>query len=375
MIEKELREIKKRFRADKNNILSVRGCLVNSNKEIVSSFNQPIATCTNEETEKFLSILKKVLSGSLGTNLLNLEFSNYEVMGGEKHSLLMTMKNSCLKDENALNSFYEKVIQNIDIEGNFAILLATDKYDIFNYSSEGQKEEDSSEVFTYFICGICPVKPLNSGLCFKEIDNSFRSIDAHLMLGNPEVGFMFPAFDNRTSNIYNTLFYTKDITNIHPEFIETVFGSEIPMAPAEQKENFKDCIKETLENDCDYETLSSVHQQISEIVKEHKESKTDEPLTLSKKALKNILEFCGVENEKTEKFEENFDKQFGKNAEISPNSIVNIKKFELKTPDVSINVNPDRKELISTQIINGVRYIMIKANEGVEVNGIDININ
>ncbi len=373
MIDKELREIRRRFRPDKNSILSIRGCLVNADKEIVTKFNQPMATCSNEEGEKILSTMKKSLSGSLGTNLLDLEFGREQIMEGDEHKLLMALRDSRLQDEDAENAFYQRVIESADFEDSFVILLACDNYDVFTFSKDGEKE-DSTSMFTYIICSICPVKPLNAGLYFREADSSFRAIDAHTMLSAPEMGFMFPAFDDRAANIYNALYYTKDISNIHPAFIQRIFNTQLPMSAAEQKDNFDSCLTDTLEDECDFEVVRSVHDQISEMVKEHKDTKKEEPLKLTKSEFKNVLEYCGVDGERVEKFGEKFDEQFGKNAEIAPKSIVNVKKFEVNTPDITIKVNPDRTDLVSTQVINGVKYILIRANDGVEVNGVNIDI-
>lgn len=373
MTDKELREIRRRFRPDKSSILSVKGCIVNTESTIVSRFNQPMAVCSAEESEKLLSIMKKSISGGLGTNLLDLEFSARQAMESDNHRLLMALRDSALKDEQALEAFYQRVIASVKFEGNFAILLAHDNYDVFSYTADGEKA-DSSTVFSYIVCCVCPVKPLNTGLYFREFDSTFRSIDEHAILLAPELGFMFPAFDNRAANIYNTLYYTKDISDIHPAFIENIFGVELPMSAAEQKDNFDVCLKETLNEDCDLEVMRSVHDQISEMVKEHKDTKQEEPLYLTKTHLKTVLEYCGVAEEKLDSFSERFDEQFGANAHVAPKSIVDPKKFELVTPDVSIKVNPERTDLVSTQIINGVRYIMIRANEGVEVNGVNIDI-
>ena len=373
MTDKELREIKRRFRPDKNNILNLKGCLVNSEKTIVSHINQPMASCSVEDSEKILGIMKKAISGSLGTNLLDLEFPAEAPSVSEKHKVLMELKNTYLKNENALNCFYRQVIESVHFEGSFAILLASDNYDVFSYSEDGEKA-DSSEIFSYIICAVCPVKPLNAGLCYRDYDTSFRSLDEQTLLCPPEIGFMFPAFDNRSTNIYNTLYYTKNVADVHPEFIDNIFGLPLPMSATEQKDSFDACLKETLAEECDFEVVRSVHDQISEMVQEHKDQKQEEPLKLSKKELKNVLEYCGIEEEKVEEFGEKFDEQFGKNAEISPKSIVDVKKFEVVTPDVSIKVNPERTDLVSTQVINGVRYIMIRANEGVEVNGVNISI-
>lgn len=374
MTEKELREIKRRFRQDKNNILSIKGCLVNSQKVIVTHIDQPMASCSVDETDKILSIMKKTLSGSLGTNLLDLEFTAKQVMDEPYNKLLRDLRDSRLKNENALEALYQKIIDSVHFEDSFAILLAFDSYDVFEYSKDGVKEEDSSTQFNYFVCCVCPVKPLNSGLYFREHDSSFRSIEAHAILGAPEIGFMFPAFDNRAANIYNSLYYTKDISDIHNEFIQNIFNVELPMAPAEQSGRLRSCIKGTLAEDCDFETVRSVHNQISEMIAEHKEAKIDEPLRLTKTKLKTVLQYCGVDEDRVEEFDKNFNSNFGENAELAPKAVVNTNKFELNTPNVTIKVDPEHTDLVSTQIINGVKYILIRANDGVEVNGMNIEI-
>ena len=374
MTEKELREIKRRFRQDKTNILSIKGCLVNSQKTIVTRIDQPMSTCSVDETDKLLSIMKKTLSGSLGTNLLDLEFTAQQVMDGAENKLLRDLRDSRLKDDNALEALYQKIIDSVHFEDSFAILLAFDTYDVFQYSKDGTKEEDSSTQFNYFVCCVCPVKPLNSGLYFREHDSSFRSIDAHAILGAPELGFMFPSFDGRAANIYNSLFYTKDISDIHTDFIDNIFNVQLPMAPAEQKGRFKTCLAETLVEECDFETVKSVHNQITEMVQEHKEAKVEEPLRLTKTKLKSVLQYCGVAEEKVEDFGNKFDSHFGDDAELAPKSVVALNKFELATPNVTIKVDPEHTDLVSTQIINGVKYILIRANDGVEVNGMNIEI-
>ena len=50
------------------------------------------------------------------------------------------------------------------------------------------------------------------------------------------------------------------------------------------------------------------------------------------------------------------------------------KQLEVKTPDVTIKVNPERSDLVETRVIDGARYILIRAEEGVEVNGVQIHI-
>ena len=70
-----------------------------------------------------------------------------------------------------------------------------------------------------------------------------------------------------------------------------------------------------------------------------------------------------------------YDEAFGFEAELHPKNIIDNKHFEIKTPDVSIKVAPERADLIETRVIGGVKYIMICADEDVEVNGVSIHIN
>lgn len=374
MTEKELREIKRRFRPEKNNIPKIVGCFVNSNKEIIARISQFIGTSDSVVSEKLLGIMKKTLSGTLGTNLCDINFTTKQVSESEEHKLLMTLRASELKDTDALESFYKKVIESVKFDGNYVILLANDIYDVFEKKNDGE-ETESSERFSYIICAVCPIKNAPEALTFKEADSLFHTVSASALLCSPEFGFMFPAFDDRKTNIYSALFYTRSLSESHSEFTENVFGKEAPMPPAVQKATFNECLAETLAEECSFEVIRSVHTQISEMVESHKEAKIPEPLVITKATVKTVLENCGIAEEKVEKIGEALDESFGTNAELSPKNIVNVKKFELETPDVTIKVNPERSELVSTQIINGVEYILIRATEGVLVNGINIKKN
>ena len=374
MTDKELREIKRRFRPNKNTIFSIKGCLVNEKGEIVKLFEQPMSSCTEAESEQLLAIMKKTLSGGMGTNLINLEYTPQQVMESEEHKLLMELKNTKLNEEQPVITLFEKIAESAHLEGNYIILIASDNYDVYTKAKDGEVSEDSSEVFSYFVCCVCPVKPLKAGLCYRHSDSAIKAIGEHTMIGKPEIGFMFPCFDDRATNIYNALYYTKDIANVHPSFIKTIFNVDLPMSAPEKKDNFDSCLRESLEGECDFQVVRSVHDQISEMIQEHKETRQEEPLTLSKSNLKTVLEYCGVEEEKVEKFGEKFEEQFGRNAELEPKTIVDTKKFEVSMADVSIKVNPERTDLVSTQIIGGVKYIMICVNDAVEVNGVKIDI-
>lgn len=375
MNDKELREVRKRFRPDQNNISHIRGCFVNEKKEIVTEFNESLALCPQEETESLLAIMKKTLSGSLGTNLIDLKLRTEQVRESDEHALLMALKRSELSDDDAVHELFFRIKENVTLGGNYVILLAFDKYDYFEYGKDGEKNEDSFGVYNFFVCSICPIKHMKSAVSFHAYDNTFHTLSSDSLIGAPELGFIFPAFEDRQENIYGSLYYTHDITKNHTDFVKRIFDLELPMPAAVQKETFDECLSETMSGGCDFELLCSVQEQISEMLEEHKEEKSAEPLRVSKNEIKNTLKYCGIEEEKLEEFDKLYDEQFGEKTEVAPQNIVDVKKLEVKMPDVTIKVNPKRRDLVSTQIINGAKYILIKADENVSVNGIDIKIN
>ncbi len=374
MNEKEISEIRRRFRPEKSNIARVRGCYVNDQREIVSEFSQPLALMPQEESEELLTILKKTLSGTIGKNLIDIEFATQQVLEGEEHKLLMALKDSALEDDDAVREFYTRVIQTLNTEGQYLILLASDKYDVPFYAKDGAKQDDSSEVYSYFLCSICPIKITKPALGYYASENIFRNITADRVVSAPELGFLFPAFDDRSANIYSAVYYSRNIAENHQEFVDTVFKSEIPMPAAEQKEIFQSILGDTVAEDCSFDVVQAVHGQLSEMIEEHKANKEEEPLVISKGTVKGILQSCGVSESRVAAFEEKYDTEFGADTQISPRNIIDTKQMEVVTPNVTIRVNPERGDLVETRTIDGIKYILIRADEGVEVNGVNIHI-
>lgn len=374
MNEKEIAEIRRRFRPEKSNITHVRGCYVNENREIISQFSQSLAIAEQEESEQILGCLKRALSGTLGKNLIDVTFSTQQVVDSEEHRLLMALRNSSLNDEEALETFYQKVIQSLTMEGNYMILLAFDTYDVPYRSQDGEiQEEASNQVYSYIVCSICPVKMTKPALSYFVQDNLLHNRRVDWLLAPPEVGFLFPAFDDRATNLYNALYYSRNIAENHKELADALFRCELPMPAAEQRETFETVLGDTLDEDCSYDVVQSVQERLQEMIQEHKERRETEPLTLSKKTVKTVLGGCGVPEPRLEAFEEKYDEAFGADTEISPRNLVD-NKLQVRTPDVTIQVNPERSDLIQTRVINGSKYILIRAEGGVEVNGVDIHI-
>ena len=375
MNEKEVGEIRRRMRRDRSNMPAVYGCYVNTQKEIISEFSQSLGIMPENEAEKYFALLKRTLSGTIGKNLIDITFKTSQVADSPEHKMLMELRKTALKDEELRGRFYQKVMETVSLEENYLILLGCDSYDVpFKSKDDTLQKDASEEVYTYIVCAVCPVKQTKAMLHYVSEEKLFHDGAMMQMVSAPAIGFLFPAFDNRATNIYNALYYTKDVKQSQEAFAQAVFNTPIPKPAAEQKRSFEALLSTALESECSLDVVQTVHDEICQRIEMHKESKLPDPLMITKEDVKTVLTECGVSQERVAKFSIDYDEAFGFEADLHPKNIIDNKRFEVRTPDVSIKVDPTRSDLIETRIIGGVKYIMICADEDIEVNGVSIHI-
>ena len=287
----------------------------------------------------------------------------------------MDLRSCRCKDDALRKALYQKIIDSVSMETNYLILLGSETYDVpFKSKDDAFQKDNSDESYTFFLCAVCPVKETKPNLHYVAEEKLFHDGAMAQMVSAPVLGFLFPAFDNRSTNIYNALMYSKDIKEGHEGFIEALFNTDAPKPAAEQKKSFEALLSTALEDECSLDLVQTVHDEIRQRLEMHKEAKVADPLMITKEDVKGVLAQCGVAEDKMAKFSVEYDEVFGFEADLHPKNIVDSKKFEIKTPDVSIKVAPDRADLIETRVIGGVKYILICADEDVEVNGVNIHI-
>ena len=375
MNDKEIGEIRRHLRRDRSNITAMYGCYVNDNKEIITEFRQSTGIMPENESDKYFALLRRTLSGSIGKNLIDITFKTSQVADSPEHKLLMGLRESKCNDEQMREEFFKKIIDTVVIEGSYLILLACERYDVpFKSKDDALQSDKSEEVYTYILCTICPVKQTKANLHYVPEEKLFHDGAMNQMVSAPMLGFLFPAFDDRATNIYNALYYTKDVKSSQEELISALFNTPVPKPAFEQKKSFEALLTTSLGEECSLDVVQTVHDQLCQRIELHKESKVPEPLMISKEDVKEVLTSCGVSEEHMAKFSVDYDEVFGFEADLHPKNIIDNKHFELKTPDVVIKCDPTRSDLIETRVIGGVKYIMICADEAVEVNGVNITI-
>lgn len=379
MNKKEIMEIKKRLTKDGCTFTRMCGCYVDGEHNRVTRLGKTFLNLDEEEFFKYLELAKKVLSGTPGNNLLELEFPLAEEGQGGRQQFLLGLRESKLKDEGLLERFYDLVIENYRYAGNYLILVFHDAYDIPIKTKDHRSLDESEEIYEYLLCAICPVTLSKPGLGYLEQSNEIGLRLRDWVVGAPDTGFVFPAFTERSTDIHSTLFYTKNVKEPPEEFIEGVLGCSKKMTAAEQKEVFRSILEDTLGEECNYETVKEIHDKIQEKITDNvapsEKSKETEPMELSKSSMREILNASGVSEEKITQAEQEYEEKVG-NAQIYAQNVIGQRRFEVKTYDVVLHVKPEKASQIKSQIIDGQKCLVIPmdANENVNVNGIHTTV-
>lgn len=376
MNKKDIAQIRRRLNPESQNPVVICGCYVNGQKNVVSAFRRSLISLPQSESEKYMQIFRRSLSGDVGRNLVPLNFPTDEVMDGATHARLIRLNQTALDDDEALNAFFDAIIAGTRIEGNFLILVLHDTYDVpFKTSMDDEAAGAESEtVFSYVLCAVCPVKQTKPCLSYSASENDFHALDPDWVVASPDMGFLFPAFEDGGPNIHSALFYTRDLAESHDDFVAAALNAGAFAPAAEQKETFKTVLREALEDECSFEVVEAVNEHIVSRLEEQKQDKEAEPARIGKREVEKVLTDLGVSPERTQSFSERFDEEFGLGNDLPAAGIADDKQMELRTGEVTIRVNPGCAGLVETRTIDGVKYILIRADEGVCVNGVNVDI-
>lgn len=406
MKHKEILEIKKRYKKDQCTFSRVTGCYVNGEKQIVTTYRETFLNLEESELHKYLDIAKKVLSGALGNNLLDLEFHRGEGYHNEKQTFLMQLKSSELKDDALLEEFYQSVIAHYGYTGNFLILLYHDAYDVMKRTSDNLKLDESEETYAYVLCAICLVTLSEPGLHYKDEEKKMRVRDRDWMVEAPAQGFLFPAFTDRSSNVHEVLYYTKNPKDPQPEIMEEVLGCNSKQTTALQREMLHSVIQEVVGSEEEAENLLlEVQDSLQGFLEEYEAthgSAEEEPLVLTHDHFQDLLSDAGASEETVEKLREIYGEYFGEELPFAQRMLDQklVKKHEERKKEqdlrhqvetlrmqleettaskedleaefaVNLQVKPEKVAQIKAQIIDGQRCIVIPLmeDEQAAVNG------
>lgn len=428
MNKKEVLELKRRFKKEAATFTRVCGCYVDGNHNKVCKFGNTFLNLEEDEFYKYLEIANKALSGTIGNNLLELKFPiEEEEVGGRQH-ILMALRASKLEDENLLDTFYDLVIDTYDHAGNYLIVLFHDAYDVMSRTSDNNNLDESEEVYEYLICAICPVDLSKQGLGFLEEEHRIGPRVRDWVVGAVDTAFLFPAFNDRSTDIHSTLFYTKNTKEPHSEFMANGLGCGIERTATEQKMAFHSIVRNVLgaEDEHTDDVLLDLQQNLSDMIDEYAETHDDDEdvFLLDKEVVTKLLADSDISEEKAAKIEKSVDEAFGEKPPAAENVIdskalvqneLRVEKMaledqvgtltvqlnekdealaertsqliekqeeidnyiaETKTYDVVLRVKPEKASQIKSQVINGQKCLVIPMGEDehATINGVNTTV-
>ncbi|MCI5918487.1 MAG: DUF4317 domain-containing protein [Roseburia sp.] len=422
MNKKEVLELKRRFKKDECTFTRMCGCYVDADHNKIVNIGETFLNLEEEESNKYLEIAKKVLSGTLGNNLLELEFPLAEEAAGGRQQFLMGLRDSKLKNEELMDAFYDLVIDSYDFVGNYLILIFHDAYDVMTRTSDNNNLDESEEVYEYLLCAICPVALSKPGLGYREDENRIGSRIRDWVVGMPDTGFLFPAFNDRSTDIHSTLFYTKDTKNPHSEFMEAGLGCGTKRTATEKKMTFQAIVEQAVGGDEEENAnvFYQLQEGLSEIVEAHDamdDNEEKEPLILTTSDVSSILSNSNIDEDQAKFIEKSYEEEFREQPPVA-DDLLDAKALEagasrkekqdlmtqvqvlteqledykaitkdvdsseevsgddVKTYDVILRVKPEKVNQIKSETINGQRCLVIpmEENEHAAVNGVNTTV-
>ena len=371
MNKKEISEIKKQFTPANCAITRICGCYVDGEKNKKTKLKEAFLSLSEEEAFKYFEIFRKTLSGTIGKNLINMEFPLEQEKEGGAQEFLLRLRESKLQDDALVDEFYDRVIDSYDYGENYYIILIHAVYDIpASLPTDWRCSTLPTRFYDHILCSICPVKLSKAGLCYNAETNNIEDRIRDWIVEMPDLGFLFPVFNDRSADIHGILYYSKNAEQLRSTFVDQLFGCEVPLSAGGQRDTFNTLVEETLGEDCAYDTVMNIHEKLNEWVESQKDS--PDPAILTKPEVKRLFEECGVEEEKLEDFDARYEATAGEDASLMAANITNTRRMEIKTPDVVIHVDPDRAELVETRVIDGRRCLVIPMEDNVEINGIRV---
>ncbi len=372
MTPKDIRELRRVLQPEKNCITKIYGCYVNPDREIITRFEENVGELSQVEELKYITIFRDTLSGHLEKELINATCDSKADDAG-KVQLLMDLKEAELKNPELRNKLYDRIINAVDMQGmSYVILLAFDNYDVPGYSPSGRKRETSVDVYRYFLCSVCPVKEGKMELDYEREEKRFHSAILSEIVTSPVLGFLYPAFNDRSADLSSALFYNRKAKGNEEDFMTAILGSfEAPLTLDEQRDAFGAALSSSLEKDCTFEIVQAVNDHFHNVMVLHEESKSDEPLVVTVEDVGDVLVQNGVGKEKAEAFQESCRESYG-SSEISPENLMPNNKITIQAPGIKIVADPKFSHTIQAKEIDGKRYITIPLQSGVEINGVSV---
>ncbi len=374
MNKKEINEIKKNFSEDCGffTVNHVVTAFVDAEKNIKCKTNQLYNTIPQDESELIMINLKKILSGSIGKNLLEYSFPKDAYLEGGAQLFLHEVLSSKLLDDDIVDKFLNTIVEKVEYVSTYTIFTAHCTYSVLKKNKNDDFEDEADMDYNFLVTAICPVNLRIDGLVYNEQNNSIsKKESSDRIVELPTDGFLFPLFNDRAPDVNGVLYYTKNAKKPNTSVVNELLGCEFSMTCQNEKETFKAILNNVVGDELDYEIITTVNEKIQEIV-DQSAHETEIP-TIDNHKLSSILWEAGVSQDKLDSLPKVYESAVGD----KPLTAVNLveKKTVVTVPSITVNIGKDAVDKVKTQIIDGRKCLIIDLDDPeIAVNGLETTI-
>jgi len=374
MNKKEINEIKRNLDKDSGffTINHVVTACVDAEKKIKCMTNQMNNLIAEDESELIVAYLKKILSGSIGKNLLEYHFPNDAYLEGGAQLFMNEVLRSQLTNADLVQKYIDRIIEKMEYVSTYTVFVAHCTYAVISKNKNLESDIESDNNYNFLITAICPVNLRIDGLIYDEQTNSIAKKDtADRIVDPPTDGFLFPLFSDRQSDINGVLYYTKNAKKPNSSIVEDLLGCEYSMSGVSEKATFHAIMNNVCGDELDLKVINTVNTKIQDII-DRNAHETDIP-TVNSKDISTILWESGISQQKLEHLPKVYETALGE-KELTCANLVD-KKTVLTVPGVTVNITKDGMEKVRTQTVGGRKCLVIElGDEKMQVNGLETTL-
>lgn len=178
----DMLELTRRMTTQRSCFSRIAGAYMDEEGFVDGSFNTLFLKLKKPEQEKMLRIAKTIPYSKTNEQIINRTFKEDSKKEISMRQILEVLKDCELKNDAMLYNLYEYIGENYKAKGPYAIYFFYGNYDIPRKGADHASQWESEEVYQFLIGAICPL------------------IDEY-EAGTPEIGFLYPAFANRSTDI------------------------------------------------------------------------------------------------------------------------------------------------------------------------------
>lgn len=312
---KNVAELKKRI--TKENCTFTRMCTayVSYEGEILAKSESSFLNLPENEFTKYMALAKVLFNEKkIDENVFTLELDKKKDAPyyTELRTNLVAAVDTGLKDQEIVNDLFYQISSEYKRIGNYIIILWHDAYDVPVVTSDGIKNDESDEVYTYIACAICPVVMQDPGLSYNENDTKFESLNRKWMIKSPAAGFVYPAFDDRTADYDKIMYYDACKKRLDHELITEVLGCKDVLSATEYKNILENAVKLMTKDSEDSQFyLEEIHGELMNYVFSDEGRPNEEPTRVDTDLLNDILHESSISDGTIDDIIEHYEHRIG----------------------------------------------------------------